>query len=284
MPKSLIFENIKDFDPVAIFECGQCFRWNPKEKSSSYIGVAGGRAVEVELVGNNLIIHDAPEKDRAFWSNYFDLQTDYGKIKKLLSKDPVMKKAVNFGRGIRLLRQDLHETLISFIISSNNHIPRIKKIIETLSVSGGEPIETPNGTFYSFPKLETLANYSCEQIAVTRAGYRCNYILESANRAVLTGLDPSHLATLSYEDARKKLEKFTGVGEKVADCTLLFTGIKREAFPVDVWIKRIMEELFIGKTVSKQYLREYANEKFGEHAGIAQQYLFYYARENKIGK
>lgn len=288
-------EGVRDFDPVHIFECGQCFRWY-REPDGSYTGVVRGKAANVHYTQGVLKLDNVTAEDfRQIWFDYFDLGRDYGEIKKVVSTDPIMEKAVKFGGGIRLLRQDPWETLISFILSSNNHIPRIMKIISEISrlfgkelVYGGSKLfgtelEYGGRKLYSFPDAQSLAACSLEQINECRAGYRCGYIREAAVMAAGGGFDPARLMGMQTNDARNELLKFKGVGNKVADCVLLYSGIKYDVFPVDVWVKRVMEELYFGREAGFPEIQRFASEKFGQYAGFAQQYLFYYAREHKIG-
>lgn len=280
----IIVYDLTDFDPVHIFECGQCFRWNRLE-NGRWLGVAKNHVLELEWDGRNLILCNTTEREFLdFWFSYFDLGRDYGAIKeKLASLDPVMAEAVKFGQGIRLLRQDFNETLISFIISQNNGIPRIKGIIESLARNFGEPVNSPSGVFYSFPSLERLSSLTLDELKTIRAGYRDKYILRAAQQVVNQEISLDNIFGKSTCEARKEMLKIFGVGEKVADCILLFSGTKYDIFPVDRWVKRVMAELYLGYEASYQELYDFSIEKYGDLAGFAQQYLFYYAREKKIG-
>ncbi|MCX7842814.1 MAG: 8-oxoguanine DNA glycosylase [Clostridia bacterium] len=281
--KSIVVEGVGDFNPVHIFECGQCFRW-VRQDDGSYTGVAAGRAVNVSFLNEKLIIQNSTKEDFAdFWHNYFDLGRDYSKIKAMLSKDDIMRKAIEFGWGIRLLRQDIWETLISFIISANNRIPMIMKTVAAISKVYGTRIEFDGKDYYSFPSAESLRDSEIEQLEVCRGGFRCKYILQTAKAVAGGFVDLSKLGAMSTPDARDSLMKLPGVGPKVADCVLLFSGTKHDVFPTDVWIKRVMEELYFKREASMKEIQDFAAGYFGSLAGIAQQYLFYYARENKIG-
>lgn len=276
---------VRDFNPVHIFECGQCFRWY-KEPDGSYTGVVRGKVANVKYSPGKLVLNNVTLDDfRQIWFDYFDLGTDYALIKKAVSIDSIMEKAVEFGNGIRLLRQEPWETLISFILSSNNRIPRIMKIISEISRLFGERLEAYGKEYFSFPEAQTLANCGLEQIQECRAGYRCGYIHETAGAVVEagTGYDLEKLAGMTTGEARNTLMRFKGVGNKVADCVLLYSGIKRDVFPTDVWVKRVMEELYFKREASFKQIQQFAVEHFGEYAGAAQQYLFYFAREHKIG-
>lgn len=289
----IIVQGVRDFDPVHIFECGQCFRWY-KQSDGSYTGIVRGRVANVSykpgMEGSHntsgiLVLKNVTLEDfKHIWFDYFDLDTDYALIKKTVSIDPIMERAVEFGSGIRVLRQEPWEVLISFIISSNNMIPRIRKIIEDISRLCGSLVHYQGNKYYSFPDIASLAACSLEQIQECRAGYRCEYIYEAARTAAAGGFCPERLAAMETAEARKELLKFKGIGNKVADCVLLYSGIKRDVFPTDVWVRRVMGELYFEREAGLSEINRFAQERFGEYAGIAQQYLFYYAREQKIGR
>lgn len=274
--KYIEFQNIKDFNPKEIFTCGQCFRWKPAE-DGLYEGVASGRYAKIEYADGCLRIYGGKEKDRAFWHEYFDLSRDYSKIKKNFRQtDDKLREAIKYAPGIRILNQELFETVISFIVSANNNIPRIMKIIETLSEQYGTEIK--NG--YAFPTPSQLSKASVEEISEkTHAGYRCEYILETAKRFEKENLTVKRLAEAGREEARKLLMNLPGVGPKVADCILLFTGARQDVFPVDVWVKRVMGQLYLGEDVTPKQIDAFATEHFGPMCGIAQQYLFMWARK-----
>jgi N-glycosylase/DNA lyase len=274
---------INDFNPFHTFLCGQCFRWN-YDGERFWTGVALGRFVRLEWDGEVCIFYDMDEQEFADkWVNYFDLNTDYSSIKKRLAKkDEHLKEAVSYGYGIRLLRQDLWEVILSFIISQNNGIPRIKGIIEALSSSYGKKINKEYGA-YAFPDFTVLANTSLQDLNTCRAGYRCKYILSTAQRLDDSPSLLSNIRKLPAKEVRDILLSFIGIGEKVADCILLYSGIDRTAFPIDRWVKRVMEELYFKKETSVKDIRDFSHSYFGDLTGISQQYLFYYARENKIG-
>jgi len=282
--KDLVVHNIDNFDPVHIFECGQCFRWD-KLENGHWFGVANGLALELTLEDNDLVLYNTTEKEFVnYWYSYFDLGRDYGEIKaKLSSNDPVMEKAIGFGHGIRLLKQDFNEMLISFLISQNNGIPRIKKIIRSLCSNFGEPIEFSDRVCYSFPSLKRLKDLTLEDLGIIRAGYRDKYILRVSRQVTDNLIDMNVISKGDIQSARKEMLKLFGVGEKVADCILLFSGTRYDIFPVDRWVKRVMAELYLGYEASNKEIYDFAIERFGDLAGFAQQYLFYYAREHKIG-
>lgn len=281
----VIVRDLKDFEPKHIFECGQCFRWD-EETDGSYTGVAFGRILNVKKDGNDVIFSNTDLKDfNEIWVDYFDLNTDYGEIKNKLSDDPILKEAINFGYGIRILNQDVWEVLISFILSARNSIPMIKRSINLLSERYGECIGEYNGRkYYSFPKANVLDKLSIEELQECKTSFRAKYIINAATIVSTGQIDIYRLKNLSTEDARKELMLFSGVGPKVSDCIMLFSMKKHDAFPIDVWVKRIMEHFYLKKDTSLKDIQEYARYKFGEYAGYAQQYLFYYARELGIGK
>jgi N-glycosylase/DNA lyase len=279
---NISINNVKDFNLAHVFECGQCFRW-VRQQDDSYRGIVNSRLVNVSFNDDTLYIKNATEQDFIdIWYDYFDLGTDYSKIKSILSKDEIMKEAIETGYGIRLLRQDFWEMLISFIISANNMIPRIMKTVDTLSVLKGSCIKS-DGDFYSFPEIGALSNSTLEEIQQCRAGFRCKYIHSTAQLMGENTITREKLLGMDTDMARKELIKLPGVGPKVADCILLFSGIKYDVFPIDVWVKRVMEELYLKKESSLKDIQKFAKEQFGDLTGYAQQYLFYHARLNKIG-
>lgn len=279
----VIVNNVRDFNPVHTFECGQCFRWI-RQEDGSYTGVVKGKAVTVRYKNEEFEISNSTVEDfKNIWFDYFDLGRDYSEIKRKLSKDEIMKKAIEFGYGIRLLRQELWETLISFIISANNRIPMIMKVVETISHMYGSEITIDGKSYYAFPDVDKLAASALEQLEMCRGGFRCKYILKTAQMVKDGDVNLAGLAGKTTDEAREELKKFPGVGNKVADCTLLYSGSKFDVFPTDVWVKRVMEELYFGRPATFSEIQSFAADYFGELAGFAQQYLFYYAREHKIG-
>ena len=279
---NLIIENPRDFDLIQTFDCGQCFRWD--KTADGYVGVCYGKALKISKSGNRIVLKNTSISDwNEIFARYFDMDRDYAQIKAILSRDDKMKEAISFGEGIRILNQEPFEALISFIISASNNIPRIKKIIKSLCENFGDKIHYDGEVFYSFPTAEKLSTLSLGEIDVIKSGFRGKYILACA-KAVSSGqIDLECLKNASYDYAKAELLKLSGVGTKVADCVLLFGLSKYSGFPVDVWIKRIMEYCYFGKETPKEDISAFAKDKFGELGGFAQQYLFYWARENKIG-
>lgn len=267
-------ENIQDFNLDHIFDCGQCFRWD-RQYDGSYTGIAMNRVVNMkfEEPEGRLIIENCTEKDfENIWKPYLDLDRDYGKIKKtLMSADNVMPRAIEFGSGIRILRQDLWETILSFIISQNNNIPRIKGCINRLSSLCGKYVETFNGNeYYAMPSARTLSKMTTDDLAPVRLGYRASYIIESAKTVVKNGLPQN----------QRQLLALHGVGPKVANCISLFGMGRYESFPVDIWVKKVMNFFYNIPEKNMGEMTKYAKIHFGEFSGFAQQYLFYYMREN----
>lgn len=272
-----ILNDMPDFDLEQTFMCGQCFRWN-KLSDNTFSGVAFGKMLKISLLDGKFVLHGVTQADYYdIWEKYFDISRDYGEIKKNLSAGPVMEKAIAAGGGIRILRQDVWETLISFIISASNNIPRIKKIITALCENFGEKLDDG---YYSFPSPRQLQDITAEQLAPIRAGFRAKYIADAVSKVTSGEVDLYNLYNLDTESARKELLKIRGVGNKVADCILLFALGRTEVFPVDVWINNTMCKLYPNRCTSVEQARSAGREIFGEHCGIAQQYLFYYAREN----
>ena len=261
----ILIPDVRDLDLEQTLDCGQSFRWE-KQNDGSFSGVAFGKYVNISLDGTDMIIKNAAPEDEKIWREYFDLELDYGKIRGDISKlHPVLEDAARYAPGIRILRQEPYEALCTFIISQNNNIKRIKGIVARLCESFGDEIDEG---VYTFPNAERLAELTPDDLAPLRAGFRNRYIIDSAKKVASGEVDLELCKTADYEAARAELMKITGVGVKVADCTLLFGMHRVEAFPVDVWMKRAMEKLFPGMS---------AND-FGEYAGIAQQYIFHYSR------
>jgi N-glycosylase/DNA lyase len=282
----VILEGVADFDPKHIFECGQCFRWH-KQEDGSYTGVAKGKVINVARIDNKIYLNNTNlEEFNTIWYNYFDLGTNYTEIKNTLKNmDEYLDKATDFGWGIRILKQDGWEMLISFIISSNNRIPMIQKAIENLSRNYGQHIGNYDGKdYYAFPTPEELNKVSQEEIRACQTGFRDKYIKSTTESVVKNNENIPEYTSLSTDECIKELTKFNGVGPKVADCIALFGMTKIDTFPVDVWVKRVMQEFYVEEDMSLPKIRKYALDKFKDLSGYAQQYLFYYARELGIGR
>ncbi len=281
-----ILENQKSFELKDIFECGQCFRWNIQE-DGSYTGVFRNNVLNVKKHKNQIIFQGVCEKDiKETVEKYFDLHRDYEEIKSKLAKiDNNMKTSIEYGKGIRILNQDLWETIISFIISANNNIPRIKGIIERLSEKYGNEIEYNGQKYYTFPSPEQLKDVTVEEYRKLGLGFRDVRLYETTKMILNKKVDLIEMKNNpNTTKVREELLSLSGVGPKVADCILLFSDLKRfEVFPIDVWVRRVMNDLYIKQEdenkVSKKQIEKIAEEKFGDLAGLAQQYLFYWRRE-----
>ena len=281
---TVILDGVKNFNIKQILECGQCFRWE-KVGELNYIGVAHGRVIEVIQEDDKVTILNTNEEDfNNIWLDYFDLKRDYSEIKAGLAHDEILGKSVEYGYGIRLLNQEHFELLISFIISARNSIPSIMKTIKKISEKWGTPIEYKGNTYYTFPTPEQLKDATEEEIKETGASFRSKYIVDTIAKVNENSydFDLERISKLNTDECHVALQNFKGVGSKVADCIMLFSMRKYSAFPVDVWVKRAMIFFYGAEDASLNKIRIFARDKFGELAGFAQQYLFYYARENKI--
>ncbi len=279
---------VKHFDINKIFDCGQCFRFNKVENSShecEFSGVAFGKFVSFAQDREDIIIYNTDEEEYlTLWRHFLALDLDYQCIEDDIinrSDNPSLCEAVEFGRGIRILAQDPWETICSFIISQNNNIPRIKKIIEALSKHCGAPVDCPKGyeshlsgasSLCSFPTPEAILALGIDGLFELKTGFRAKYIYDAAEKAVAGELDYDLIRSLSTAQAVEELCKIKGIGPKVASCALLFGFEKYDAFPIDVWIKKVISKYFSSNHA------DFDSSILGEYAGIAQQYLFYYER------
>lgn len=264
----VLIEHNGFFDLKKTFECGQCFRFDMDE-NNVWHGVVKDKEIHLFDSNEKVIVYPVTKEDfENFWCDYFDLRRDYQKINQKLSENEVLKNAADYGKGIRILKQDPWEALCSFIISQNNNIPRIKGIIKRLCENYGNKLKND----YSFPSPDIIAKLTVEDLAPLRSGFRAKYIIDAAKKVSSGEINLNEIAILSGEKAREKLTTIYGVGNKVADCTLLFGMGHIDICPVDVWIKRALNYFFDNDFP----------ECAKEYAGIAQQYLFYYARETKL--
>lgn len=268
---------VEYFSTAAVFDCGQAFRFLPIENSThecEYGGVAFGKYISVAQDGDTLTLYGASEEDlEKIWIPYLGLDFDITAARSdILSRsdNPALREAVEYGKGIRILRQEKWETLCSFIISQNNNIPRIRGLIGTISKALGERIDSPAGEVYSFPTAELVAAAGVDALREMKLGFRAPYIFDAATKVAAGEIDLEAVASAkTTAEAAEMLMKIKGVGPKVAACTLLFGFDRTDAFPVDVWVKRVIEKYFPAP---------FDAASLGAYAGLAQQYLFYYER------
>ncbi len=262
---------LQDFDAGKIADSGQCFRM-VKRLDGSFFVVAAGRCLRVRGQGEYWRFSCSPEEFDGFWRHYFDLDSDYSQYRARCKKtDRFLQEAIAAGGGIRILNQDPWEMLICFIISQRKSIPAIRTAVETLCGRFGRPLEFEGERYYAFPEPLALAACSEEDLRACGLGYRAPYVLDAALRA--TGeLSLQGLAVLSTNDLRQALMQISGVGIKVAECVALFGYHRLEAFPIDVWIERVVREVYRGKFPPS----------YRCCAGVLQQYLFCYARQQKL--
>ena len=256
-----IILNEKDLDLDETLDCGQAFRWKKvgSDYKCTYEGSFFNDSLRIsEISKGNFILHNTSEEEfLGRWVDYFDLRTNYSELKKQFSEDETLSKACEFAGGIRLLKQNSWECLISFIISQNNNIPRIKGIIDRLCEKYG-----------GFPSAEQMRGVTADDLAYLRSGFRGKYLSDAVDCVNCGTVNLAEIAAAPIDEAREALKKIKGVGPKVAECVLLFGMHRTEAFPVDVWIKRVLAEYY------PDGFPEFAKE----NAGIAQQYLFHYIR------
>lgn len=247
-----------DFNLDETLDCGQAFRW--EKDGNTYKGARLNKSLTISCENGSDIFrfHNTTEEDFIdIWADYFDLHTDYGELKERFSQDETLRKACSFAGGIRILKQDSWEALSSFIISQNNNIPRIKGIIGRLCEHYG-----------GYPAPEQMADETAESLGFLRAGFRAKYIVDAVAKVLSGEVDLQNVKNMDIDDARKTLQTIKGVGPKVAECALLFGFYRVEAFPVDVWVKRVMANWYpngLPRCVKG-------------FEGIAQQYLFHYIR------
>lgn len=257
-----------ELDLAQTLDCGQAFRWSKQPDNDSYIGVARGRRLHLSRRDNQLVLHNTTVEDYyEIWQGYFDLGRNYAALKEQFVHDPVLRDALDYACGIRVLRQEPWETICTFIISANNNIPRIKGIVERLCQLCGEPL---GQDCYTFPTPARMAELSESDLAPLRCGYRDKFLLDAAHKVAGGEVCLEDAAILPTDEARAALMKIKGVGPKVADCALLFGFGRSECFPMDTWMKKVMAVLY----------PQGLPEGLLSNAGIAQQYLFHYARHH----
>ena len=257
-----------DFNITHILECGQIFRFY-KYDDGSYGVCSGNKFAKIEQKGKNYEIFS---KDSEYFANFFDLETDYSKIKTELKKDKILGKTVEFGQGIRIIKNNPLEMIFSFVISANNRISRIQKIIETMCEQAGENM----GDYYAFPSLKKLASLPLSFYSGLGAGYRDKYLFKLSRE--LTNVDLAKKGKLATPELRKWLMSLSGVGPKVADCILLFGFYRTDVFPIDTWTSKVYKAFYDDGAKSREQMRQSLVSRFGGLSGYAQQYLFYGAR------
>lgn len=261
-----VLRDCDNFNIELTLDCGQSFRWM-KNDNGDWCGIAGGNYLKLRQDGNNVTLYNvSPELYDEFWKVYFDLDRDYKSIIAGYDEEN-LKKACNEYPGIRILKQDEWEAICSFIISANNNIPRIKGIIERLCENFGNKTEYG----YTFPSAEVIAKLQIEDLAVIRSGFRAKYIIDAARKISSGEVNIDNVKELPFDEAKNELLKIKGVGEKVAQCALLYGFGRMEAFPVDVWVKRIVAELY----------PDGLPQCIKGTEGIAQQYLFHWRRNKQ---
>lgn len=288
---SVVIDHLTHFNVAQILESGQVFTFD-KVTDCSYILNVKQKLIKLtqQPQSSSVMLYNTTisELDE-IWERYFDMKTDYHHIAHTLSeKDPYMAEAVAFGKGIRILRQDPWEMLISFILSQNKAIPHIKQCIYNLSEKYGTPIESISNEekqYYTFPTPEQLSQATEEELRACKIGFRAPYIRDACRKVMNEEVNLNDLMILSTEEARQKLMTIKGVGPKIADCILLFAYSRSSVFPTDVWIKRIIEGFYFkGKDMKVEQIQKFAKEYYGNLAGYAQQYLFYYGRYHTLFK
>ena len=268
MQKTVVLCDADVLSAEKTFQCGQCFRWNP-QADGSYIGIASGHPARVRCSQQAVILEMDDPAHLPFWTEYFDLGRDYEAIRGSFPHDPYFDACAEYGKGIRILRQEPWEALCSFILSQCNNITRIQQIVERLCCLYGEPVSFAGRTLYTFPGAAAIARLSAEDLNPLRSGYRAPYVLEAA-RAVESGaLDLTALAQAPFEEAVSALCRLNGVGKKVANCVALFGLHNLSGFPVDTWMRKALRDHFSP---------DFDPGFFGSYAGLAQQYIFFYAR------
>ncbi|MDE6189445.1 MAG: hypothetical protein K2G37_04090 [Clostridia bacterium] len=268
---SIIVKELSCFNIRHILECGQIFRFAAQDDGSYRVYSKDKTALVCQDDAQAVIYTD----DTDYFSKFFDLERDYSLIKTALRDKPFMKEALEYGGGIRILNQDKWEMLISFIISANNHIPRIKGIIERLCSNLGDKKDG----YYAFPTPEQMAQADEKFYASIGAGYRAKYLAKTA-QDVAKGFDLDEISTLDGNEGSKRLCKLLGVGGKVADCILLFGYHKQDVFPVDTWIRKVYKDVVGDGELNNASMRKKLIEIYGEYSGYAQQYLFFNKRES----
>ncbi|MGC4018468.1 MAG: DNA glycosylase [Muricomes sp.] len=264
----MIEKTIEYFDISQICDSGQCFRMGKKDENTYFV-IAGDKYVEVSQIGNQCTFRCAEEEFENFWKYYFDFDTDYEEYRKCISpRDSYLMNAAQFGRGIRILNQDLWEMIVSFLISQQNNIVRIRRCIQNICETYGEEKQSQDGNiYYSFPSPEVLAELDEDALKECNLGYRSKYVVRTARSIVSGEVSLDTIRKMSYKKAKEELLKLFGVGEKVADCICLFALHQMQAFPVDTHINTALKQ---------HYPKGFPKRRYKNCEGIMQQYIFYY--------
>ena len=285
-----IYIEVECFNLKYTLECGQCFRWKKNVENNqkiTYTGIVFDRVIKITQIDNKLYVTSSNMDNlKSIILKYFDLNTSYVKIENEISKiDDNVNKAVKNSTGIRILKQDFFEMIISYIISANNNIPRISKSILDISKKYGKKIMFENEEYYLFPTLEQLSKVTEEEFKMCKVGFRARYLKNTIKYIIENKINFNELNSMQTSEIKEILMKMQGIGEKVADCILLFAFSRKEVFPIDVWVERVMSKLYFVKLdgkVSKKDILNYARNNFKEYAGIVQQHLFFNIREKLI--
>ncbi|RKU33636.1 8-oxoguanine DNA glycosylase [Candidatus Poribacteria bacterium] len=274
-------QNVTDFSLKYTLESGQSFRWNRID--NAYYGVVEGRILKISQAGTTLCVESSANEDEihfvSFLRHYLDIARDVPKILAEVDNDAYMHRALEKLWGMRILNQALWETVASFILSQNNNVPRIRGIIRRLSERFGEHLTLAGYVDYSFPNADALARATEDELLACGTGYRANYLRNTAQAVVSGELSLILVKQMSYPEAKQALMRQEGIGEKVADCICLFSLGHLTALPIDVWIKRIFETLYLRRRATHREIRQFAHNYFGAGVGYAQQYLFHYVHE-----
>ena len=274
----ILISGAEHYDIYKTFSSGQTFRFSRDGMCLS--GAAFGRVLELYQHEDAITLKNCTSEEyESIWKEYFAADLDYGRILKAIDNDEIIHNAIKSGSGIRILRQELWECIISFVLSQNSNIPRISKMVEALCSSCGTKI--PSSSLFAFPSPEQILKFGKNSLGNLKLGYRDEYVYEAAKAVCERKLDTEKLRAADTQTARKMLTDIKGIGGKVADCILLFGLGRYEVCPHDVWIKRILSEKYGIADVNEKKGYQFVSEKWGEYAGIAQQFLFYAHRGQK---
>lgn len=264
----MVKKTIDNFNLLQICQSGQCFRMHQKS-DNTYSVIAGKKYLEMEQQENTITFHCDEKEFVNFWMEYFDLENDYSAyIKQINPNDTYLLRAAAFGTGIRILHQDLWEMIVSFLVSQQNNITRIRRCIKNICECYGEKqINSHQEIYYAFPTPESFAGLEEDALWECNLGYRSKYVVRTAKSVVSGELDLEEVRRMPYKKAKEELMKLFGVGEKVADCICLFALHHLQAFPIDTHISQVLE---------KHYKRGFPNRRYKGYQGVIQQYIFYY--------